>query len=389
MYGDCSGEQMLESNEGRWLTYEEAGELLGISTQAARMLSKRRGWALRRPNAHGDRAQVLVPSDVIVQPRSASDAKRTGSAFTSDQPHANGLDQANVRALEQAVEVLRDQLREERARGDRAERRADEAHTRADRADRRADRAEQPFAEERGRADRIAVEKDAAIAGLEVEKQGLQRQVDVALAAERGAHYRADQAERRVGELTTELDKRRRSSRLWGAIVALLTLAIAAGGLFYERHTDYFVSADYAAKNRPQLGIHDILLPQDVPDVLTATILNFGNKDAETVALEFAAVDLQTGEVTELGEANWPRLPASQSEQMSLTISGLDTNNRTKFLRTCLVYTKSGKGGDTTYGEPIYLWLSQLQRGQNYSSSNPPTRTDADRLQTDFPCPRP
>ena len=76
MYGDCSGEQMLESNEGRWLTYEEAGELLGISTQAARMLSKRRGWALRPPNAHGGRAQVLVPPDVIVQPRSASDAKQ-------------------------------------------------------------------------------------------------------------------------------------------------------------------------------------------------------------------------------------------------------------------------------------------------------------------------
>jgi hypothetical protein len=244
------------------------------------------------------------------------------------------------------------------------------------------------FADERARADRMVAERDATIAGLVAQNEGLQRQVDVALAAERGAHYRADQAERRVGELATELDKRRRWSRLWGAIVALLTLAIAAGGLFYTGHTDYFVSADYAAKNRPQLGIHDIQLPQDVTDGLTATILNSGNKDAETVALEFAAVDLQTGEVTELGEANWPRLPASQSEQMSLTIPGLDTNNHMKFLRTCLVYTKAGEGGDTTYGEPVYLWLSQLQRGEKYSSPNPPTRTDDDRLRADFPCPR-
>jgi hypothetical protein len=298
------------------------------------------------------------------------------------------LQEALVEAIRHAVTPLAGQL-------ERAERRADEAHTRADRAERRADRAEQLFAEERGRADRMVAEKDAAIAGFAAENEGLQRQVDVALAAERGAHYRADQAERRVGELTTELDKRRRWSRLWKAIVALLTLAIAAGGLFYERHADYFAwhtdhlaSLDDAAKNRPRLGIQNVLLPPDTPDGLTATILNSGNKDAETVALKFAAVDLQSGEVTELYEANWPRLLAGQNEQVTLTVPGLDTDNRSKFLRTCLVYTKAGEGGDTTYGEPVYLWLSQLQRGQNYSSPNPPNRTDDDRLRAEFPCPR-
>jgi hypothetical protein len=382
---------MTDQEEGRWLSYEELSDALGCTPSAARMHAVRRNWPRRSPNRVGDCARVLVPEEAFVQARATNerrtfDAKaepRVTHAFDASKgpDSANGATHdANV-FVALALDELRDQLGV-------ANRHRDEERARADRAERLADRAEQLFADQRVRADQLVAEKDAAIAGLEVENEGLQRQVDVALAAERGAHYRADQAERRVGELTTELDQRRRWSRLWGAIVALLTLAIAAGGLLYERHTDYFISADYAAKNRPQLGIHDILLPQDVPDGLTATILNSGNKDAETVALEFAAVDLQTGEVTELGEANWPRLPASQSEQMSLTIPGLDTNNRTKFLRTCLVYTKAGKGGDTTYGEPIYLWLSQLQRGENYSSPNPPTRTDADRLRADFPCPR-
>ena len=122
---------MLESDQDRWLTYAEAGELLGISTQAARMLAKRRGWARRTPNAYGDRAQVLVPVETIVQPRSASLGVRTGSVITLDQGSPNGHDRLNVQALEQAIGVLRDQLEtanrwadDDRARADRAEQKA-------------------------------------------------------------------------------------------------------------------------------------------------------------------------------------------------------------------------------------------------------------------------
>jgi hypothetical protein len=167
---------MTESDQGRWLTYAEAGALLGISAQAARMLAKRRGWARRTPNAYGDRAQVLVPSDAIVQPRSPSDAVRTGSVITSDQPHANGHDQVNVRALEQAIEVLRDQLGV-------ANRRGEDEHARADRAEERADRAECRADDERDRADR---ERDRATQ----------------------AEQRVERASARVQELTGELAKR-------------------------------------------------------------------------------------------------------------------------------------------------------------------------------------
>jgi hypothetical protein len=176
MYGDCSGEQMLESDDGRWLTYEEAGELLGISTQAARMLSKRRGWARRTPNAYGDRAQVLVPPDLIVHPRSALIAERAGSAFTSEQPHTNGHDQANV----QAIEVLREQLGVANQRADHAEQRVDEERARADRAEQRAgderdraDRAEKRTDEERNRADRIEQRADDAQAAERIARDEL------------------------------------------------------------------------------------------------------------------------------------------------------------------------------------------------------------------------
>jgi hypothetical protein len=133
---------MLASDQECWVTYAEAGKLLGISTQAARMLAKRRGWARRTPNAYGDRAMILVPSDAIDQARTGSLGVRTGYATDSDQTEPNQLDQENVRALENAIDVLREQLgtahqqvKEERSRADRAEQRADEERARADRAE--------------------------------------------------------------------------------------------------------------------------------------------------------------------------------------------------------------------------------------------------------------
>jgi len=116
---------MLESDQDRWLTYAEAGALLGISAQAGRMLAKRRGWERRTPNAYGDRAQVLVPAEAIVRPRSASFGVRTGSVITSDQSSPNGHDHPNVQVFEQAIGVLRDQLGAANRRADRAEEKAD------------------------------------------------------------------------------------------------------------------------------------------------------------------------------------------------------------------------------------------------------------------------
>src|SRR5256885_2381339 len=127
---------MLESDHGRWLTYADAGEVLGITAQAARMLAKRRGWARRTPNAYGDRALVQVPDDAVVQPRSASNADRTASAITSDHPPLNGHDHPNIRPLEQAIEALTAQLTI-------ANQRAADDSARAERERQRAEGAEQ------------------------------------------------------------------------------------------------------------------------------------------------------------------------------------------------------------------------------------------------------
>jgi hypothetical protein len=44
---------MPEADHEHWLTYAEAGQLLGISAAAARMLAKRRGWPRRTPKCTG------------------------------------------------------------------------------------------------------------------------------------------------------------------------------------------------------------------------------------------------------------------------------------------------------------------------------------------------
>ena len=90
-----------------WLAYAETGKVLGISAQAAHMRAKRRGWQRRTPNAYGDRAWVLVPDDMIVQPRSAIKRGTFAPHMIGDP---DGVDQVNVRALETDVETHRDQL---------------------------------------------------------------------------------------------------------------------------------------------------------------------------------------------------------------------------------------------------------------------------------------
>lgn len=73
-YGPVSGrlEGVLEQNPGRWLTYAEAGALLGISPGAVRQLARRRGWQRRTPSAYGGHASILVPEEALVQSRPGS-----------------------------------------------------------------------------------------------------------------------------------------------------------------------------------------------------------------------------------------------------------------------------------------------------------------------------
>jgi hypothetical protein len=144
-----SGNKMLQSdqsNQERWVTYAQAGELLGISTQAARMLAKRRGWTRRTPNAYGDRALVLLPTDAIVQPRIALSAERTGHTTGGDSDQPIAPDRVNVQLFADAIEALREQL-------GITHRQVEEANARADRAELRADNERRRADEERARAE--------------------------------------------------------------------------------------------------------------------------------------------------------------------------------------------------------------------------------------------
>lgn len=123
---------MTESDEGRWLIYAEVGELLGVSSSAARMFAKQHSWARRTPNAFGEHAQVLVAPDVDVQPRSGLNAVRSGNTREPDQPAQNGHDQVNgtpnmLAVIEGLVTRLREQLAIANQRADQAEERTAEA----------------------------------------------------------------------------------------------------------------------------------------------------------------------------------------------------------------------------------------------------------------------
>jgi hypothetical protein len=120
---------VINRDEGQWLSYAEAGRVLGISPEAARQLARRRGWPRRTPNEHNAPARVLVPDDAAVRPRPGMSGGQppyergpTGVRVRG----TNGTNQADaesaVRAFEAAVAALTVQLDRERSRVDRAER---------------------------------------------------------------------------------------------------------------------------------------------------------------------------------------------------------------------------------------------------------------------------
>lgn len=135
---------MFEPDQERWLTYGEAGRLLGIPAEPVRQPTRRQGWPRRARNAYRDQARVLIPVEVrnpavtSVQPgyvwRLEVDRDR------ADSTEMNGNDRPAVRVVaaydvvrivEAAVAPLREALEHERQRAAQAERRAERAQRRA------------------------------------------------------------------------------------------------------------------------------------------------------------------------------------------------------------------------------------------------------------------
>ena len=145
-----------------WLTYAEIAERLGITSEAARHLARRRMW--RKQTANNGRTRVLVPDDPDIEPRSRTPVERP----------------ADTRSSTGEADALRELVTELRATAER------------DRAAWAADRDRLEAAVERERADRIE-ERDRLLADLERERQtATTAQADLRAALDRATARLAD-----------------------------------------------------------------------------------------------------------------------------------------------------------------------------------------------------
>src|SRR3954452_20054989 len=67
--------------EGQWLTYGDAAQLFGISSEALRSLARRQRWDRRSPNAVGGQSWVLVPA-ARLPPAGRTDSDRRSETDT-------------------------------------------------------------------------------------------------------------------------------------------------------------------------------------------------------------------------------------------------------------------------------------------------------------------
>jgi septal ring factor EnvC (AmiA/AmiB activator) len=109
--------------DARWLTYEEAGQLLGVDPDSISLRARRAGWA-RQPGNDG-RTRVAVPLDVLpkspanVRPKSTPDAEADSPAEKRADKggHVPGDEAQTINLLADAVTAFREveaQLRAER-----------------------------------------------------------------------------------------------------------------------------------------------------------------------------------------------------------------------------------------------------------------------------------
>jgi hypothetical protein len=127
--------------ETRWLTYEDMGVALGITSESAKRLAMRHKWP-RRPGNDG-RALVAVPEERLEEAAQAVASGSTGDGTDDDTPVAAGDvtddGRSDARALigylERRVEELTDDLADTRNELRAARFEADTLRAQAGRAD--------------------------------------------------------------------------------------------------------------------------------------------------------------------------------------------------------------------------------------------------------------
>lgn len=129
----------MEDSNGGWLTYQEAGDRLGVSGEAVRAKAARKRW--RRQIGNDGLARVWLPDDV----RPAGDLPVTTRARESGDPPMTprsppgrkAAEASTIKALEAHVEALKAQLAGDRGELAGMREALIEARARADAADAR------------------------------------------------------------------------------------------------------------------------------------------------------------------------------------------------------------------------------------------------------------
>jgi hypothetical protein len=135
---------MSDDEAERWVTYAEAGKLLGISSEAARQMAQRRNWQRRTRNEPGVSTMVLMPMKPLpVRHRTSQRTASNGATYPIEQGQAlehegsdaSSHDQPDTaeivrRTVELMLGVILEQLQHERGRVEEAYRRADELQAR-------------------------------------------------------------------------------------------------------------------------------------------------------------------------------------------------------------------------------------------------------------------
>jgi hypothetical protein len=149
----------MDDSNGGWLTYQEAGDRLGVSAEAARAKAARKRW--RRQIGNDGLARILLPGDlpVTTRARGSGDQPMTPRSPPGQRP----ADAANIKALEARVEALQAELAGARGELGGVREALGEARARADAADTRAAEIAADLAAEKARAGR-AIEAFAALA---------------------------------------------------------------------------------------------------------------------------------------------------------------------------------------------------------------------------------
>jgi len=164
-----------------WLTYAQAGERFGLTSNAMRMRARRLGWR-SQPGNEG-RTLILVPDDTTIEPRSRS-------------PEGSP-ERATERSAEQSeiVERFLDRIEAADARAASSEHRAEQAEQRAERAEQRAERAEQRADTERAHAEQLRATLDITAGELAATERRLREKLDLTEAILGIAQRQAREAE--------------------------------------------------------------------------------------------------------------------------------------------------------------------------------------------------